>query len=383
MVRGAGCRHLLAGGLWLASLAIATLGCAAAATAVPSGPTPDIDATVDARVRTVVADLASASIEPTLPSAPGPVLQATDTPPPTVPAAMPLPGPTPDSTSTTPMPTPNIDATVEARLQEAVAAMPTTAVPTVDIDSTVEARVRATIAAMPQSTPNPTPAAPSATPAPAATETPIPVPIQEAVPPTPMPPTVYGVLEVSFEPRGAFGTTAPDPPIDAALRIESVDGEERIHWINDPDPGTGSSYKKATTLDFALALEPGDYQIVGLVGQHSQLGDEAVSFPPFRVGLSGLYKFATLGIMVPETGCIHIGRISATYFRVSPGSRAEQDRVLDQINREIRGTVHYVYLSAGSLVAKTAQNAVLDRDEWIDEAKTRDCELAQPKWVVE
>lgn len=332
--------------------------------------------------KAAVETIPTTELEPTATTVPSPVLQATSTPPPppTVPVAIsalvPTAGPTP-----TPMPTPNIDATVEARLQTAMAAAATTPEPTPDIESTVEARVLATIAAMAESKPNPTPTVPAATQVPDATPTPIPVPIQEAAPSTPIPPTVYGVLEVGFEPRGS-GTVAPEPPIDAAFVIESVNGKTSIIWITDSDPGTGSFVNRRTILDFGLVLDPGEYIITNLIGQHPELYDEPVSFPSFRVALSNLYKFATLEFIVPETGCIHIGRISATYFRVSPGSRAEQDRVIEQIIREIRGTANYVYLSAGSIVAKSARHETLDREEWINEAKTRDCRAARPKWVA-
>ena len=204
-----------------------------------------------------------------------------------------------------------------------------------------------------------------------------------------MPDSVYGILEIGFEPRGIAGTKAPEPPVEAAVVIESADGEESIHWIIDPHPGTGSFYKKATILDFGLALEPGDYKIVGLIGQHFQLGDDPVLFPQFRVGFgyatrrdSG-YKIATLGFTVPDSGCVHIGRLSVTYFRVSPGSRAEQARVLDQIAKEIWDSIYYVDLRSGSLVAKWAQHRVMYHDEWSDEATSQDCVLGLTKWILE
>ena len=418
MGRGARFRHLLPSGPWLAVLAIATMGCASAATAVPSRPTPDIDATVEVRVRAAVADVAASSIDPAIASVPTHNVDATvearvratvaaRTPSPTLASAptpnidatvearvkvavaeLPVSAPSPTPTSA---PTPNIDATVEARLQAAAADVaastpspkPTSA-PTPNIDATVEARVQATVEAKPLYTPAPlsttSVASQVATPTPIPTATPVPIPIQEAdVPPTTKSPTVYGVLEVGFEPRGAAGTTAPEPPIDAAFWIESVDGKERIFWITDPDPETGSFAR--TILDFGLALEPGKYNIIRLIGQHPELADEPISFPRFRVGFGGAFKIASLEFTVPESGCIHIGRMSATFFRVSSGSRAEQERVLDKIGQEIRDTVHYVYLSAGSLVAKSAKNDPISNDEWGEEATRQECVLKFTRWI--
>jgi len=199
-----------------------------------------------------------------------------------------------------------------------------------------------------------------------------------------MPASVYGILDVRFEPRGIGGTKAPEPPIEAGFVIESADGEERIEVITDPDPESSLLYKN-TILDFSLALEPGEYKIVRLIGQHPELGDDPVSFPQFRVAFGGRARIATLSFTVPNSGCIHIGRLSTTYFRVSPGSRAEQDRVLDRIANEIRDTVYYVYLKTGSVVAKSAEikRLFIGGEEWSEEAKSRGCTSALTKWLIE
>ena len=128
-----------------------------------------------------------------------------------------------------PTPLPDIDATVEAGIAATQAAMPTatpTPPPTPDLDATVESRMAATIAAMPTPTPTPTPthtptptASPTPTPIPTATPTSTPVPTATPAPtPTPRPtatPTPNSAAALSEMVRQAR---------PAVVRIESSAG---------------------------------------------------------------------------------------------------------------------------------------------------------------
>lgn len=110
-----------------------------------------------------------------------------------------------------------------------------------------------------------------------------------------------------------------------------------------------------------------------------------MSFPGFRIPLgSTASRIATLSFLVPDSGCIYIGELSLAYFRVSPGSRTEQNRYLDQIAQEIRDTVHYSYYPNGSLVSKSASMENLtDSDSWDEEPSERGCKGKSTKWIYE
>ena len=160
-----------------------------------------------------------------------------------------------------------------------------------------------------------------------------------------------------------------------------MDGEEVLEWITDREPEFSSRYF-TTTLNFALTLAPGEYQIIGLVGLHPDLGEDPVSFPAFRHGLGTLHSISTLSFSVPDSGCIYIGDFSLEYIRISPGSRTEQDKALDEIAREIRDTVYYSYIRSGSLVALEAgMDNTTDREDWDEEPSARDCLVKRTKWI--
>ena len=129
----------------------------------PPGPTPDLEATVQAVV---------ASMMPASTPLPTPDVRAT------VQAA--VMATTEAAPAPTPLPTPDIEATVQAMVRATTEAAPTpTPFPTPDIEATVQAVVRAIIEATPTPTPTniPTPTntpAPTATAVPTATSVPFP-----------------------------------------------------------------------------------------------------------------------------------------------------------------------------------------------------------------
>ncbi len=306
-------------------------------------------------------------------------------------AATPTPVPAAEPTQM-PSPTPNLEATVEAMLQARLAAIPTpTAVPTPEPTATPVPTPTLTPAptptptALPTATPRPEP---TSTPAPEPTATPVPAPILEAGPdPEAELPNVYGKLKVEIVPRGGAATVVPDSAIQAAFWIESMDGEEVLEWITDPEPEFSSRYF-ATTLNFALTLAPGEYRIVGLVGLHPDLGEDPVGFPGFRVGTTRRCRtcpiLATLSFSVPDSGCVYIGDLSLKYFRVSPGTRTEQQPYFDQISNEIKDATQYYYYPEGSLVSASASmDNTTDREDWDEEPLARGCNPKNTKWIFE
>ena len=296
------------------------------------------------------------------------------------------PLPTAEATALPP-PTPNLEATVEAMLQATLAARPiATTVPTPE--PTLTPMPTATVMPTPSPSPTALPTAtprvePTFTPTPEPTATPVPVPILEDSAPNPEaePPSVYGVVVVRIEPRGR--AVIPDSPIQVGFGIESANGEEIFQLVSDPEPEFSSRYAK-TTLNFALTLEPGEYQIFRLIGIHPNLAEDPVGFPGFRIPLGRDSRIATLSFLVPDSGCIYIGELSFAYIRVSPGSRTEQNMYIDQVGQEIRDTVHYAYLPEGSLISKSA--GISNRagsDPWDKEPLERGCKLKMTKWIYQ
>ena len=303
-------------------------------------------------------------------------------------AATPTPVPAAEPTQMS-SPTPNLEATVEAMLQARLAAIPTpTAVPTPEPTATpvptptLTPAPTATPTALPTATPRPEP---TSTPAPEPTATPVPAPILEAGPDVEAGlPTVFGKLKVEIEPRGGAATAVPDSAIQAAFWIESMEEEEEVLvWITDPEPEFSPRYF-ATTLNFALTLAPGEYQIVGLVGLHPDLGEDPVGFPGFRVGLGTGHVISTLSFLVADSGCVYIGDLSLGYLRVSPGTRTEQQIYFDQISNEIKDTAYYYYYAEGSLVSGSASmDNTTDREDWDEEPLARGCLVKRTKWIYE
>ena len=169
------------------TLAVSLLFWMAACSQVPAPePTPNIDATVEARV---------AEANPT----------------------------------DTPLPTPDIQATVQAAVARALPSETPTAVP--DVQATVQAGVQATIEAMPTETPTsiPTPF-PTHTPTPVPTNTPTPVPTNTPTPvptntPTPVPANTPAPVPANTPAPVPANTPAPVPantPTPAALSIADV-----------------------------------------------------------------------------------------------------------------------------------------------------------------
>jgi len=130
--------------------------------------------------------------------------------------------------------TPNLDATVEARVKQEVAAKSTSLPPTVtsNLDATIEAKVQAAINAQPTSTPYPTytpvptytpPPIPTNTPV--ATDTPLPKPIATPEPTQPVPtatPTPIPVPTATPAPA-PIPTSVPIPTFEILPKHPTLD----------------------------------------------------------------------------------------------------------------------------------------------------------------
>lgn len=161
------------GAVFVSCLTVAVLLGACGGTNVPPTavpPTPDLQATIDAGIQAAIAAIPTAVPLPTVTATPLP----TSTP---VPTATPRPTPRPLPTAT-----PDIQATISAGIQAAIAAIPTatllptpTATPLPMATPDIQATIDAAIAQIPTATPFPT-ATPQPTPTPAPFPTPIPTP---------------------------------------------------------------------------------------------------------------------------------------------------------------------------------------------------------------
>jgi hypothetical protein len=179
---------------------------------------------------------------------------------------------------------------------------------------------------------------------------------------------------------GSGGAVIPEPPIEVALVIESSEGEEIIELINDPEPEANPRFG-TTTLHFALNLEPGDYEVVALLGIHPDLKPEGhVGFPSFVLG----EYVGTFSFTVPESGCIHMGQLSFEYFRVSPGTRSQQEYDLKRVGESLNQPTYYVaYLKTGSLISKDARANRIDKRFWKEEVINRGCDFGHTVWVIQ
>ena len=83
--------------------------------------------------------------------------------------------------------------------------------------------------------------------------------------------------------------------------------------MHDPDPGWVfvPDIWSLTILDFALALEPGEYRTVLLGVEHVDLDSKQIT-----LFIDPTIRF--IRFTVPETGCSYIGRIFVNYYRLPP-----------------------------------------------------------------
>ena len=130
-------------------------------------------------------------------------------------------------------------------------------------------------------------------------------------------------------------------------------GEEIEHKItHNPDPGWVfvPDIASLSILDFALALEPGEYRITFLRAQHDELADKQITL---LLGGGGI-RFT-----VPESGCSYIGRIYVNYFRLPHFTPAEQ---LAYVGERF-GEIFFINLYSGSLVGESGALDRAPRDE--------------------
>ena len=138
--------------------------------------------------------------------------------------------------------------------------------------------------------------------------------------------------------------------------------------VHDPDPGWifSPDVWSLSILDFAIALEPGEYTITLLSVKHVDLADEQIT----------LFIDPTIRFMrftVPESGCSYIGRIFVNYYRLPPLEPFEAINVFKKLRAP-----YMKLLSTGGIVSESAAIERAPPDERPEGSK--DCIVEMAEW---
>lgn len=202
-------------------------------------------------------------------------------------------------------------------------------------------------------TPSPTPTSTfTPTPSPTPTQTPTPTPTHTPTnTPTPEMAVVYGNLHVRLIPYGE-GAQVPEDLGDLTLTFKVDPGEEKfpVH-VTEPNGG------------YFLSLPAGTYQIndleIGALDSSAMTGWLSIGWATFDV---------------PESGCIYIGSLTLSYYRLPPLSFNEQIALVFQIIQG-EGAV-LTYQESGSLVPESAVIDLPEPGERVDGSEACEANLA-------
>jgi hypothetical protein len=169
-------------------------------------------------------------------------------------------------------------------------------------------------------------------------ETPGPTPVDSV--------RVVGSIRVGFMP-GSDAAELPSGPLeDVTLVIDALTNPLHLrHPAGDPDPDWRAEGEDLvrTTFDFEVSLPPGTYQSALLEVVAPQIARDPVPLP-----------MSLLEFTLPRTGCVYIGRVSASYYRLPAGTLSEQRKAFDALTRRVGlDPLHediYVQLESGGLV---------------------------------
>ena len=213
--------------------------------------------------------------------------------------------------------------------------------------------VAATRNAIPTDTPQPPP---TDTPTPPPTDTPTPtiIPSDTPIPtptetPTPEWATLYGNLQIAMAPYGEEAEV-PDSLGDLTLHFKNVDTEEEYTTIADKNGG------------FMILMPAGVY-----------------SFSQVRIGaLDSKAPTSNPKIIVPDKGCLYIGRISFAYILLPPGSPGEQIALIQQLAAQGKDFVFTLATSGGiGMEAYSEVIEIPDESEWPSGASNCTIQLAE------
>jgi hypothetical protein len=197
-----------------------------------------------------------------------------------------------------------------------------------------------TLTPMPTATPT---LAPTSTPTLTPTATPTPSPTLTA---TAEGATVYGDFQVAFIPHGE-GAEVPQPPIDLSLIIESESGEGEFEAkISDPAGG------------FSLNLPAGIYKIISLKLTSS---GEDIDLPT-----------SSPSLIVPQAGCVYIGRLSLRYIKLPPLSIPEQLDLVLEMAKKTGQDLLVTVLENGSYILQSKGIDIPKASERVDGAENCD-----------
>ena len=158
--------------------------------------------------------------------------------------------------------------------------------------------------------------------------TPTAIPTETSIPtdtptPTPAPANVFGHLNLIFNSYGE-GAVEPEKPLDITLVFT---GEEKFRVALPPDGG-----------DFSLNLPPGEYTLSSIA-----VSETSHSGTPWDLG-AGNPAFT-----VPNEGCIHIGKLTLSYYRLPPISIPEQLGLIRKLASQSRKGFTIQVLKSGSI----------------------------------
>lgn len=143
----------------------------------------------------------------------------------------------------------------------------------------------------------------------------------------------YGDLRLGFIPA-APAARPVRPPLAVALLIRPAHGSAQTTWMTASAPAVQG-------YQFHLTLPPGRYRV-----QLVSLDNAHLSPHPFAAPAGGP------AFTVPPTGCAYIGMISIVYYRLPPGTVAQQETVAAQLARG--KAAYFTYLKTGGLLPDTA-----------------------------
>lgn len=140
------------------------------------------------------------------------------------------------------------------------------------------------------------------------------------------PPNVFGSVNLDFEAYGE-GAVEPDPPYGLTLFPRPIDGV------------TSAGQSVAEDGTFAIFAPPGESEIAAM-------GFDAPSLQDFQF----LHGTGGPQFTVPEQGCVYIGAVRYSLYRLGPDLLEEQLVTLGEIEDDIELDLALTFIVSGGLV---------------------------------
>lgn len=141
---------------------------------------------------------------------------------------------------------------------------------------------------------------------------------------------VLGSVTLGIVP--VYPGTLPQPPIDLVLRVkEHRNGNELTFEIADGSAvwelmPAGPQKAGVSLQNFRLMLPPGEYSV-----SEFGVGAKSLSDRMFFLPVAGPT------FTVPESRCVYVGRITAIYWRLAPGSLDQAKTEAGEVSASIGG----------------------------------------------